>query len=298
MLTLQILNKPKTLQMKCRCNFPNILPGNFQEKNVVPSKEIQEITADKNYDALSKVIVDKIPDEYIIPTGTLDIVENGIHDIKAYENVNVNVGGVTIDDASYLFYRNARINDMNKLLPLIKNCIYCGDMFAYCTLITELDLSSLDMSKVTGINEMFYGCTKLEKLILSSSKTSNVTNMTSAFNACSKLTTLDVSNFDTSKVTVMSALFNNCSGLQELDLSNWNTPKLLYGSNMFSGCTNLTKIDMRNFYFSNMTANYMYSNMFNGVPSDCLIIVKDNTAKKWITSKFTNLTNVKTVDEL
>jgi hypothetical protein len=32
--------------------------------------------------------------------------------------------------------------------------------------------------------------------------------------------------------------------------------------------------------------------MFSNVPTDCLIYVKDETAKSWITGKFTTLTNV------
>ena len=64
---------------------------------------------------------------------------------------------------------------------------------------------------------------------------------------------------------------------------------------MFRACSSLTNLDIRNFDFTNVTS---YSNMFTGVPKDCLIIVKDDTAKTWLTSKFTTLTNVKTVAEL
>jgi len=39
------------------------------------------------------------------------------------------------------------------------------------------------------------------------------------------------------------------------------------------------------------------SSASNGVPDNCLIIVKDETAKQWITSKFSRLTNVKTIVE-
>ena len=66
-------------------------------------------------------------------------------------------------------------------------------------------------------------------------------------------------------------------------------------SGMFNNCTQLTSLDIRNFVFTKVTS---YSNMFNGVPTDCLIIVKGDIEKEWITSKFTTLTNVKTVAEL
>lgn len=40
-----------------------------------------------------------------------------------------------------------------------------------------------------------------------------------------------------------------------------------------------------------------YVNVFNNVPSNCEIIVKDDTAKKWIFARRSDFTNVKTVVE-
>ena len=63
----------------------------LQEKTVTPTKSAQEIVADSSYNGLSKVNVEKIPDEYIIPGGSKTITENGNHDVRIYEAVNVNV---------------------------------------------------------------------------------------------------------------------------------------------------------------------------------------------------------------
>jgi hypothetical protein len=38
--------------------------------------------------------------------------------------------------------------------------------------------------------------------------------------------------------------------------------------------------------------------MFNGIPDNCRIIVADNNAKRWITTRFPQLTEVKTVSEI
>lgn len=268
-----------------------------QEKEITPSTVVQEVTPDEDYTGLSKVTIKPIPSEYVIPSGTLEITSNGTHNVKNYEKVSVSVGGITIDDASFLFYRNARISKVNELLQLIKNCISCGSMFYYCTELTTLNLSNFDTSNVKAMNEMFYGCSNLTTLDVSNFNTSKVTNMTSMFAYCSKLTALDVNNFNTSKVIAMSGMFQNCSKLTTLDLSNWYTNNVANVTNMFSGCNSLTKLDIRNFTFTKLTASYTYSNMFNGVPDDCLIIVKDDTAKSWVTSKFSNLTNVETIAE-
>ena len=91
MLKLKIINKPKMIKMKCNIEFPDVILANLQEKTVIPTKEKQEVVADKNYDGLSKVTVDKIPDEYIIPTGNIEIIKNGIYNVREKETANVNI---------------------------------------------------------------------------------------------------------------------------------------------------------------------------------------------------------------
>lgn len=113
-----------------------------------------------------------------------------------------------------------------------------------------------------------------------------------------KLKTLDVRHFNTSKVKKMTNMFycNSIGSISvpELDLSSFDTSNVTNMSSMFRNLSKTTKIDIRNFTFDNVTS---YSNMFGNVKSSCLIIVKGDTEKEWITSKFTKLTNVKTVAE-
>ena len=136
---------------------------------------------------------------------------------------------------------------------------------------TELnaELSALDTAKMDSMATMFYYCNGLRSLNVSNFNTSNITNMRYMFYACSNIINLNLSNFDTLKVTDMSYMFANCEKLLTLDI--------------------------RNFNFSNVTT---YTGMFNGIPNNCQIIVADDTAKRWIINKFSQLTNVKTVAEL
>ena len=93
-------------------------------------------------------------------------------------------------------------------------------MFAGCSNLTSLDVSSFDTSNVTLMGGMFEGCSNLTSLDVSSFDTSNVTNMSCMFGGCSSLTSLDVSSFDTPKVTVMAFMFEYCSSLTDLTLSS------------------------------------------------------------------------------
>lgn len=127
----------------------------------------------------------------------------------------------------------------------------------------------------------------------------NVTDIGGLFNTCQKLKKVNLNDCDVSKVTTMQQTFYYCDNLEELDLKNWSTPSLKNVYQMFSYDKKLKYLDIRNMTFDNVTSDTRMfgSSSSDGPANDCLIIVKSQTEKDWITSKFSRLTNVKTVAE-
>ena len=125
--------------------------------------------------------------------------------------------------------------------------------------------------------------------------TSNITNMAQMFYYCNGLRSLNVSSFNTSNVDNMRYMFYSCSNLISLNLSNFDTAKVTDASYMFANCEKLMSLDIRNFNFNNISS---YTNMFTGIPNNCEIIVANDSAKRWIITKFPQLTEVKTVAEI
>ena len=332
MFKLKMIKKPILFKLKCDFTFPPIVLANMQEKEAIPTKEQQEIVPDKNYDGLSKVTVNAIPDEYIIPNGELEIIQNGIYDVSSKASAKVNVpekvlGTKTItkngtynatddnlDGYSKVEVATSGVDINDYFTDTIKNGNSNEGGWVYCIkkLKSPLTVSGtsgyymfgmyraseipvIDTSNITYMSCMFIAATGLTSLDLNYWNTSKVYDMSSMFKTCTNLTDLKIGNWDTSNVENMSSMFQYSGKLTNLDLSKWNTNKVKNMNSIFASCNKLTNLDIRNFDFSNVTS---YTNMFKNVPTDCLIIVKDDTAKTWITSKFTTLTNVKTVAEL
>ena len=133
-------------------------------------------------------------------------------------------------------------------------------MFANCSSLKEIDLSSFDTKVVTSMSYMFDGCTSLKSLDLSNFNTEKLKYMTAMFRNCSDLTELKIGHFNTGSVTTMEALFQGCSKLPTADVEMWNTVKVTNMSYMFKGCAAMTEIKTGKFSTSNVTdMSYMFS---------------------------------------
>lgn len=229
---------------------------------------------------------------------TCKIISNGIK-IKDCSNLFENCQGVTQIDLSdfdtsetttmkSMFYACNSLQEINLNGINTSKVINMSLMFSSCHNLKSIDLSNFDTGNVTNMNSMFTYCTSLNTLDLSNFDTSNVTNMESMFGNVG-MQNVDISNLDTSNVKNMRGMFANSQWLISLNLSNFNTSNVTDMSWMFNNCFDLETLDISNFDFSNVTDS---EKMFNAIPSDCLITVKDQTAKNFILSVRSDFTNI------
>lgn len=263
-----------------------------QEKEATPTKEIQEITPDEGYDGISKMTIKKITDEYIIPTGSVEITSNGTHDVTdkasaivkvaekklgtksisqtGVKTVTYNASDDNLDGYSKVDITTSGV-DINEYFS---NTIE-GDYFGYkgwkvnllkwrSPLIINgysLDYAFKDyplneLPELIGMNNV----TSMNNTFSNSSivtipllDTSNVTKMNNIFSSCKSLTTIPQLN--TQKVESIERGFNECeklTELPELDFSSMKKMQSGYNYYLFYNCTKLKTIGG----FLNLGMNY------------------------------------------
>ena len=227
MFKLKIINKPKMIKMKCNIEFPKVVLANFQEKEVTPTKEIQEIKADQQYDGLSKVVVNAIPSEYIVPSGNITITTSGTYDVKDKENAIVNIpekqlGTKTITENGTYKAIDDNLDGYSEV-EVATTGVDINDYFSntqndYSYTSGKLLLQyikkvpPLNISNRTRLSDMFAQMNNL--LSIEEIDTSNVTSMYGMFRECENLITIPVLNAE--KVTDIDGVLSFTNSLTNL----------------------------------------------------------------------------------
>jgi surface protein len=112
-------------------------------------------------------------------------------------------------------------------------------MFDGCSKLETLNLGgTFNTAKITSMIYVFADCSSLKTLDLSSFNTEKVQYMNNMFSGCSSLTSIDLSSFNTSIVRNMKSMFSGCAKLNTLDLTSfkfWNKANLPTTTNMLNG---------------------------------------------------------------
>ena len=290
MFRLKLIKKPILFKLKCNFSFPPIVLANLQEKEVTPTKEKQEIVPDKNYDGLSKVTVDKIPDEYIIPTGNIEITKNGIYNVREKETANVNIpmlklGTKNITENGVYKASDDELDGYSEVTVGIKS-LFTGhydrqglkqigwsdeEIDYYQQYWVQWDSENDYIFKLTS-DELLGNDTSTTRFIPKNTTKksfssynsllaiplidfSNITSFNSIFSACMSLIAIPL--IDTSKGTSFNSTFSSCYNLIKIPLID--TSKGTSFNSTFSSCYNLKTIPLLD------TSNGRnFQNMFSG----------------------------------
>lgn len=261
MLKLKIINKPKMIKMKCNIEFPDVVLANLQEKEVIPTKEKQEIVADHPYDGLSKVIVKgyvpKVENKTITQNGVYSAEEEGL---DGYDIVKVETRGGDIPDNAKIILSNYDENgyptkavvaetNYNKARYLFRNDSYYGGIFAnleeivmnnewttipeyMCHYCTKLKTINIPNSITIFENYCFYNCNLLELSELPSG-TTKIGNY--CFGFCTPITISTLPN-------TITSLGSDCFRRTGVTISELPSGVANIPSGCFRDCKNMTEI--------------------------------------------------------
>lgn len=187
-----------------------VIPPSLQEKEVTPTTSIQEITADENYNGLSKVTVNAMP-EYFVEKQT-----------------DSSTGKI------YFYIKKMPFIDTSNLTSM-------REMFYGCYNLQEFSL--FDTSNVTNMMLAFGNCIRLKSI--PQFDTSKVETMNNTFSTCYELR--DVPILNTSKVTNMQNMFTNCRSLSDDSLDN--ILQMCINATIYTGTKTLYFLGLRSNYY-------------------------------------------------
>ena len=210
-----------------------------QEKEVIPTKETQIIEPDKDFTGLSKVTVQAIPNEYIVPSGEIEFTQNGTYDVTDKASAKVNIKEKVLGTKTITSNGTYKASDDNL------------DGYSEVEVETSgVDIWDYFIQQGSGVFEIKRYIQKIPNFNLS-----GTINMYNGFKDCANLK--EIPEMDTSNIQDFGHSFNGCVSL--VSISKLNFQRASNISSMTLYCSNLTTIGG----FENLGQNYSTSQSEN-----------------------------------
>ncbi|MDE6869281.1 MAG: DUF285 domain-containing protein [Clostridia bacterium] len=188
-------------------------------------------------------------EELIISSNQSDTQGDGVTD-----------SGTFLSDVEYRFNNipwmahrdSTNVKILGNVTPISTNWWFKD--FAY---LTEIDVTGLNTSNVSGMTDMFSFCRSLRKIDLSSFDLSNVYDMISMFSGCVSLEEVKfASSNNLPKLEDIHFMFEMCGRLKTIEWAFNTSNALCNVSGAFVGCSSLEYLDLSGFDFSNVDDTY------------------------------------------
>lgn len=243
---------------------------NLQEKVITPNDNIQDITPDEGYNALSKVtvnavktkdvtvdpqftevVVEKAGDTYLNRVTVNKVSSSADGNIKP-ENIKQNisilgvVGTYTGEQQEIFGPISSGTSAIPGVLKAIQNLpdglIFSGTNanYAFANMTGLLAAPYIDFSNITSMQYCFSGCTNLTD-ISNLVNLNNVDDFIWCFGECTNL--IDITPVSNLRASKLNRMFHGCtliSSIPNITADNTNEVDMHH---MFSGCTNLSNIN-------------------------------------------------------
>jgi len=207
-------------------------------------------------------------------TSKVKEMANLFHECQSLASLELgNFDTSNVVNMKYMFYSCTRLTSLDISNFNLTNVEIISFMFQNCENLEYLILNNLiTLNSIKESQNLFYGCKKLESLDLSFLNISKVTNMDYMFFKCENLKYLNLKNFDTTSVRTMMNMFDGCKSLEYLNISSFIENDNVLTNNMFNNiCQNLKFCIKDNSKAKKIIRLLYEKNIINNCTDECLL---------------------------